>query len=236
MRLQKYLADAGFGARRKCEEFIAAGRVLVNGAVAKLGSNVSPGDIVLLDGKPVGGASFFVYIALNKPTGYASDRSNPRNPSVFELVRTPQRLHAIGRLDMDSSGLMLLTNDGELSYRLTHPKFEHEKEYRVAVRGTPDSQTLARWRTGVQLEDEDTPTRPCQVRVLGREHGEAMLQVIMREGRKRQIRRVAKALGHPVQSLMRVRIGPLCLGTLELGRWRALESFEINALRRSVAE
>jgi 23S rRNA pseudouridine2605 synthase len=231
MRLQKLLADAGFGARRKCEALIEAGRVRVNGEVARIGTSVNPGDRVELDGRPVRAAAH-VYIALHKPEGYASDRSQARNRDVFELVDVPTRLYAAGRLDMDSSGLLLLTNDGDLALQLTHPRFGHDKEYHVQVRGVPGEVVLARWRKGVLLDDEPTPTLPCAVSVMRRADGGALLRIIMREGRKRQIRRVASLLGYPVVSLKRMRIGPLKLGALESGRWRALTHEEITALRR----
>lgn len=233
-RLQKYLADAGLGARRKCEQLILDGRITVNGAVAVLGMSVTSADDVRLDGKPIARGEKLVYIALNKPRGYASDLGDTRNKSVFELVRSPERLHAIGRLDMDSRGLLLLTNDGELSFKLTHPRFEHEKEYHVWVRGQPGPAVLKKWRGGVMLENEDTPTLPCEVRIMGSQGIDTQLSVVLREGRRRQIRRVAKLLGFPVLDLVRVRIGPQQLGGLESGRWRHLTSDEVDALRRSV--
>ncbi len=231
MRLQKFLADAGLGARRKCEALISAGRVRVNGTIARIGASVAPGDHVELDGRPVRPAAH-VYIALHKPAGFASDRSRARNRTIFELVDAPQRLYAAGRLDMDSSGLVLLTNDGDLALRLTHPRYGHDKEYHVLVRGVPAEDVLARWRKGVQLDEDLAPTLPCEVSVLRRTADGALLRVVMREGRKRQIRRVAGLLGFPVLSLKRVRIGPVKLGALESGRWRALTSEELDALRR----
>ena len=242
MRLQKVLADAGFGARRKCELLIEAGRVTVNGQVAQLGASVKPGDVIELDGKPID-AEKKVYIALHKPAGYASDLSSERNKTVFDLVDVPQRLHAVGRLDMDSSGLILLTNDGDLSFHLTHPRYEHEKEYRAIVRGKPHEQTLRRWRKGVLLVGETTPTLPCQVTLLETTHSNARLHIlretstlsiVLHEGRKRQIRRVAKLLGHPVITLERVRIGPLRLAGLESGRWRTLTPAEVATLTAHV--
>lgn len=230
-RLQKVLAQAGFGARRKCEALIAAGRVTINGHVAALGERVRPGDAVAVDGAPVAQAEDKVYIALHKPVGFASDRSSPRNKTLFELVDVPQRLFGVGRLDKDSSGLILLTNDGEFAYRLTHPRFEHEKEYRVGVRGRPDSRTLQRWRDGVLLDGEVTKTAPCRIDVLGAAgDSTTTLRVVMREGRKRQIRRVAKLLGHPVIELVRVRVGAVKLGALESGAWRHLSDREVRAL------
>jgi 23S rRNA pseudouridine2605 synthase len=239
MRLQKFLAQAGYGARRKCEQLIAAGRVTVNGQPAQLGTTVSPGDDVHVDGRPVAQVEEKVYIALHKPTGYASDRSDRRNKNMFELVRVPQRLFGVGRLDKDSSGLILLTNDGEFAQRLAHPSFQHEKEYRVLVQGRPSDAALQRWREGVLLDGETTKTAPCHVEVMGkiptpafpRDAGEgAWLRVVMHEGRKRQIRRVAKLLGHPVVELQRVRVGSVRLGALKSGQWRRLSEHEVRAL------
>lgn len=245
MRLQKFLAQAGYGARRKCEQLIAAGRVTVSGQIARLGATVSPSDDVRVDGQPVARVEEKVYIALHKPVGYSSDLSNPRNKSMFELVRLPQRLFGVGRLDKDSSGLILLTNDGEFAYRLTHPSFEHEKEYHVLVQGHPSDETLRHWRDGVMLEGETTRTAPCQVEVMGTpplltslpkiERGITWLRVVMHEGRKRQIRRIAKALGHPVVELQRVRVGSVRLGALKSGEWRSLSEREVRALMSASA-
>jgi 23S rRNA pseudouridine2605 synthase len=239
MRLQTYLAQTGLAARRKCERLIADGRVTVNGRVARLGTTVLPGDTVRVDGRTVAQPEGRVYIALNKPSGYSSDRSDPRNPTMFELVGVSQRLFGVGRLDKDSSGLILLTNDGVFAYRLTHPSFEHEKEYRVVVAGRPDERTLRRWRAGVMLEGEPTRTAPCAVTIASqasttarRRGGQDVttLRVVMHEGRKRQIRRVARLLGHPVVSLERIRIGSLALGALQSGEWRRLSDREVQAL------
>lgn len=235
VRLQKFLAHAGYGARRKCEQLIAAGRVTVNGQTAQLGATISPGDDVRVDGQPIAPAEEKIYIALHKPVGYSSDLSDRRNKNMFELVHAPQRLFGVGRLDKDSSGLILLTNDGEFAYRLTHPSFEHEKEYHVLVQGHPSDEALRRWRDGVLLEGETTKTAPCRVEVMGKtlprdaEEG-VWLRVVMHEGRKRQIRRTAKLLGHPVVALQRVRVGSVRLGALKSGQWRRLSEQEVRAL------
>jgi cytidylate kinase len=241
MRLQKFLSVAGFGARRKCEQLIRDGRVTVNGHAAQLGATVQPGDVVCLDGRVIDQQEKPVYFALNKPAGYSSDRSDPRNKTVFDLIDVPQRLFAVGRLDKDSSGLIILTNDGELTYRLTHPRYEHEKEYHTLVQGAPSEATLQCWREGVLLPGETTPTAPAQVEVIRapsppaslptRERGETCLRIVMHEGRKRQIRRIAALLGHPVIQLVRVRVGPLRMGELESGHWRALTETEVGTLR-----
>jgi pseudouridine synthase len=232
MRLQKFLAQAGYGARRKCEQIILDGRVMVNGRVAQLGESVQAGDEVRVDGKPVAHAEQKVYIALHKPAGYSSDLSDARNRNMFELVNVPERLYGVGRLDKESSGLILLTNDGEFAYRLTHPRFEHEKEYRARVEGRPTEITLNRWREGVMLEGEKMPTAPCKVRYLDFRDNTSRLAIVMHEGRKRQIRRIAKLLGHPVVDLARVRVGSVTLGDLKSGEWRRLTESEVKALMK----
>ncbi len=238
MRLQKLLAQAGLGARRKCEALIAAGRVTVNGQVATLGAVVSPADEVRVDGRLLASLEEKIYIALHKPTGYLSDRSVAGAKTVFDLVRLPQRLFAVGRLDKDTSGLILLTNDGAFAHCLAHPRFEHEKEYHALVAGRPDEATLARWRGGVWLAGEQRPTAPADVGIirpqppLPRDLDATWLRIVMREGRKRQIRRVAKLLGHPVLQLVRVRIGCVGLGQLKSGQWRRLTDTEVTALMR----
>ncbi len=279
MRLQKLLASAGLGSRRGCEDIITAGRVTVNGEVAVLGMNVSPEDKVRVDGKSLQGESTPVYIALHKPIGLTSDHgSDDFNNSALNLVKLPQRLYPVGRLDKDSSGLLLLTNDGDLAYQLTHPKFEHEKEYHALVFGSPNEETLRRWRNGVLLEGESEKTARCEVSVMrtkknvergtergawSAEHaainsrstlhasrsttdarttrpapspipmqdrGETWLRIILHEGRKRQIRRVGKLLGHSVKRLIRVRIGSLSMGDLQPGQWRELRPDEVKRL------
>lgn len=234
MRLQQFLARAGFGARRKCEALIAQGRVTINGRVAQLGAVVQPGDEVRLDGHLVRTLQPKVYIALNKPVGCASDRSDPTAKTIFDLVNLPVHLFGVGRLDKDSDGLILLTNDGDFAYRLTHPKFEHEKEYWVTVEGVPSEGALEQWRRGVLLPGEARPTAPCRVAVIrtAQQGGRlrATLRVVMHEGRKRQIRRVAQQLGHPVVSLTRVRIGGVTLDGLKSGQWRYLSADEVAQL------
>jgi 23S rRNA pseudouridine2605 synthase len=231
VRLQKILAQAGYGARRKCEELIAAKRVTVNGKLAALGDQAEADDDIRVDGKPIARQEEKIYIALNKPPGISSDTSDARNKTVFDLVNAPQRLFAVGRLDKDSRGLVLLTNDGEMAYQMTHPKFEHEKEYRALVEGVPNEDALRRWREGVMLEGETRKTAPCEVSVTRTiAHRQSWLRIVLREGRKRQIRRVAKLLGYPVVDLVRVRIGRITLGQLESGEWRALTRKEIDSL------
>ena len=234
-RLQKILARAGFGSRRACEELIRQGRVAVNGQVAQLGQKADPNrDRITVDGKSVRAKRPCIYVVLHKPQGVLSDEGDGSGclPTVRDLVPLPGHLFPVGRLDLRSEGLILLTDDGDLAYRLTHPRFGHEKEYRVLVEGEPDEATLEKWRRGVLLDGRRTA--PAKVAIARREKGSTWLRVILREGRKRQIRRVAAMLGHPVRRLIRVRIGPLRLGDLRPGQWRRLTEAEIKALRSEV--
>lgn len=233
-RLQKILARAGHGSRRACEELIRQGRVAVNGRVAQLGQKADPNrDRITVDKKPVRVDVSNIYVALHKPRNVLSDEGDGsgRLPTVRDMVSLPGRLFPVGRLDLRSEGLILLTNDGDLAYRLTHPRFAHEKEYHVLVEGEPNEAVLNKWRRGVFLDGRRTA--PANVSILRREEGRTWLRVVLREGRKRQIRRVAAMLGHPAHRLIRVRIGPLQLGNLKLGQWRELTGAEIHALRTS---
>lgn len=231
-RLQKILAHAGLGSRRACEELIRQGRVTVNGQVAELGQAADPDrDRIAVDGEPVDPDKPRRYVALHKPRGVLSDEGDGsgRRPTVLDLVPLPGHLFPVGRLDLRSEGLILLTDDGDLAYRLTHPSFEHEKEYRVLVEGEPTEETLAHWRRGVFLDG--SMTAPAEVEVTGREDGFTWLRVVLREGRKRQIRRVGAMLGHPVHRLIRVRIATLRLGNLKPREWRRLTATEVQALK-----
>jgi 23S rRNA pseudouridine2605 synthase len=230
-RLQKVLAQRGVGSRRACEELIAAGRVQVNGEVAALGRRVVPEtDRVTVDGVPVSVEPGLVYYLLNKPPGVVSTaRDTHGRPAVTGLVPPQPRVHPVGRLDADSEGLLLLTNDGDLTYRLTHPSFGVEKEYLVEVDGPPKPGTVRRLREGVDLEDGRTaPARVAVVRPNG-------LRITIHEGRNRQIRRMCAAVGHPVRRLVRTRIGPLRVAALAPGEWRELTPAEVRALERAAA-
>jgi len=231
-RLHKVMAQAGVASRRTCEEWIAAGRVAVNGVVVTApGTSIDPGhDRVEVDGKPISLTPGLVYVMLNKPPGYVSTVRDPHGrPTVLSLVQVAERVYPVGRLDAASEGLMLLTNDGELTQRLTHPQHEHEKEYHVLVDGTPGAAALQQLRDGVRLEDG--PTWPAAVDVLRRQRGGAWLRIVIHEGRKHQVRRMCAAIGHPVRRLTRARIGPLRLGDLPSGKWRRLTRAEVHALR-----
>jgi 23S rRNA pseudouridine2605 synthase len=236
-RLHKFLARAGVASRRKSEDLIRQGRVVVNGQiVTELGTKINPArDDVRVDGQRVRPAEIHVYVMLNKPKNVISamhDRPghghHARRRALGDLVSLPQRLYPVGRLDLNSEGLILLTDDGELANLLTHPRYEREKEYEAWVNGEPAEETLQAWRQGVLLEDQ--PTAPASVEVLAHRGDATLLRVVMHEGRKRQIRRVAELLGHPVRELKRVRLGPLELGPLEVGQWRYLTAKEIRSL------
>lgn len=236
-RLQKILAQAGFGSRRSCEELIVAKRVRVNGAIAELGSKADAQvDKIMVDGRPIPKAAAPIYIALNKPRGILSDVDvNDPRKTVHDLVDVPGHLFAVGRLDYDSEGLMLLTNDGELANHLTHPRYGHEKEYRVLVASRPDEEQLAIWRRGVVLED-GYRTRAAMVTVDSQSGKGAWLRIVLKEGRKRQIREVGSRIGLPVERIVRVRIGTLHLGDLKLSEWRHLSADEVRKLKLSVKE
>ncbi len=246
-RLQKILAQAGIASRRAAEELIAAGRVTVNGEVVKeMGVRADPAtDTIALDGKPLklqagsGRAQKFVYIALHKPLGVVSTVKDPEGrPTVMTLLAAAKlaeqglRLYPVGRLDTDSTGLLLLTNDGDLTFRLTHPRYEVDKEYHVIVRGRPTGEALTKLREGVMIEGGITA--PAKVDVLNRNEGNTSLRITIREGRKRQVRLMCAAVGHPVLELTRVRFGPIELGDLQPGKWRNLAVHEAHALRKAV--
>jgi pseudouridine synthase len=243
MRLQKMLARAGVASRRASEALIRQGRVQVNGqVVTAMGVQVDPGrDRVVVDGRPVKLSAERRYYKLYKPVGVLSVLVDDRGrPALAGLVPDAEGLHPAGRLDLDSEGLVLLTDDGEATYHLTHPRYEHNKEYLVLVEGAPAGPALRALRQGVELEDGRTAPahiRPVQDTRWGpAEAGQTWLQMIIHEGRKRQIRRMCTAVGHPVQRLIRVRIGPILLNGLRPGEWRPLDTKEIAQLKSSVKE
>ena len=226
VRLQKILAQAGLGSRRACEELIAAGRVQVNGRVATLGGRADPEhDRVEVDGEPVGVRPGLVYYALNKPTGVVTTASDPQGrPTVVDLVPGEPRVFPVGRLDADTEGLLLLTNDGDLAHRLTHPSHGVEKEYLAQVEGRPSRGALRALRDGVELDDGRTaPAKVAQV-------ADDTLRITIHEGRNRQVRRMCEAVGHPVVRLVRTRIGSLSERRLAPGEWRELSREEVRAL------
>ena len=231
-RLQKILARAGLGSRRACEELINSGRVRVNGEIAKLGDKADPEkDRILFDGQPITPPQPLTYVALYKPRGVLSSvTANDPRPTVLDLVDVPGRIYPVGRLDVDSEGLILLTNDGELANRLTHPRYGHEKEYRVLVARHPDKKQLEVWQRGVVLSD-GYRTAPAKVRFASTTGKGAWLHVTLREGRKRQIRETGSQIGLPVVKIVRVRIGTLRLGSLKPRQWRYLTPKEIDKLK-----
>jgi 23S rRNA pseudouridine2605 synthase len=227
MRLAKYLARAGVASRRASEEIIRAARVSVNGSpVIDPARDVGPGDTVALDGRAVSAVHERVVYALNKPAGVVSTARDPQGrPTVVSLVPQTERLYPVGRLDIDTTGLILLTNQGELAHRLTHPSFEVEKTYRVLVGGPAvEERVLRALSDGIELEDGRTA--PARVRRVSAD----TIEITIHEGRKRQVKRMCEAAGHPVKRLERIRFGPLELGDLPRGRWRKLSDPEIDAL------
>ena len=230
-RLQKVLAQAGLGSRRACEELIAAGRVRLNGEVASLGMRADPEtDVVEVDGARIGVRQGLVHYLLNKPAGVVTTAADPQGrPTVVDLVPGEPRVYPVGRLDTDTEGLLVLTNDGDLAHRLTHPSFGVDKEYLAEVEGTPGRGALRRLREGVDLDDG--PTAPAKASLVG----DHTLRITIHEGRNRQVRRMCEAVGHPVRRLVRVRIGPLSDRRLAPGAWRPLTQAEVRALERAAA-
>ncbi len=245
-RLQKIMARANLGSRRSCEEIIAEGRVTVNGQVAQLGTKADPErDRIEVDGQPLRleaasptADDAFIYIALNKPKGIISsleDEMMQGRKTVRDLIELDKTYHIypVGRLDKPSEGLILMTNDGALAHRLTHPRYGHEKVYYVVVEGHIPDPALDQWRRGVMLDGRITA--PAPIEVIARRKDATELRILLREGRKRQIRRVAALLGYPVKRLLRERIGPLALGDLQPGQWRHLTAGEVAQLKRHAA-
>jgi 23S rRNA pseudouridine2605 synthase len=229
-RLQKALARVGLGSRRACEELIEDGRVTINGTVARLGDRVDPEvDRVEVDGALLAVRPDLVHYLLNKPAGVITTADDPQGrPTVVELVPAEPRVFPVGRLDEDTEGLLLLTNDGELTHRLTHPSYGIEKEYLAHVEGRPSRGALRRLREGVELDDG--VTAPATVATVD----ESLVRITIHEGRNRQVRRMCEAVGHPVIRLVRTRIGPLTDHRLAPGAWRPLEREEVLALARAV--
>lgn len=223
------LAAAGIASRRRAEELILAGRVAVNGArVTQLGTRVGPRDRITVDGKPISRTRRYTYVILNKPVGVLSTARDERGRrTVLDLVKTRERIYPVGRLDLESEGLILLTNHGQLTFRLLHPRFEIPREYLVWVSPPPTREQIQRLRQGVEIEG--SRTAPAEVvQVPG-----GALRMIIHEGRKRQIRLMCQAVGLRVERLVRVRLGPLRLGNLKPGQWRELRPAEVTALLKA---
>jgi pseudouridine synthase len=227
VRLNAYLARAGVASRRGAEELIRAGRVRVNGEVAGLATFVEPSDRVELDGEPLAPEPL-AYVLLHKPGGVVTTARDPHGRrTVVELVDLPRRIVPVGRLDADTTGALLLTNDGPLAHRLAHPRYEVDKVYEAEVEGEPDDEALRRLAEGIELDDGRTA--PAAVRRLGR----SRLELTLHEGRKHQVKRMCEAVGHPVRRLHRSRYAGLTLEGVPLGGWRELEPGEVAVLRAS---
>jgi pseudouridine synthase len=231
MRLQKFMANCGVASRRKSEALILAGQVKVNNVlVVELGTQIDP----LVDTVEVKGRLLerpgFAYFFLNKPKGVLTTVTDTHNrPCVMDLLPEIPGLHPVGRLDMDTEGLLLLTNDGELTYLLTHPKHEFSKTYEGLVKGTPSDQALKDFAAGMEIEDYRTA--PAAIRVLAQENDKTRLEMIIHEGKKRQIRKMCQVMGTPIISLKRTAIGKLKLGKLKSGQFRVLTEAEVNYLK-----
>jgi 23S rRNA pseudouridine2605 synthase len=218
-RVQKLLARAGLGSRRKCEDLVREGRVKIDGIVATLGDRADPEtQQVLVDDVPLSVRPDLVYYVLNKPSGVVTTASDPQGrPTVIELVPGEPRVFPVGRLDADTEGLLVLTNDGDLAQLLAHPRHGVDKTYVAEVAGKPSDSALRELRTGVQLDDG--PTAPAKVRIAARTNERSAIELTIHEGRKRQVRRMCAAVGHPVERLVRTKIGPLADGHDAAARW-----------------
>jgi pseudouridine synthase len=233
MRINRYLASCGIASRRAAEALVLAGRITVNGSVVtSLATRVDENtDKVTLDGQPLQQSDDLVYVLLNKPKGYITTASDERGrPTVIELVPVPQRIFPVGRLDYNTTGLLLLTNDGELAFRLTHPRFKVPKLYHARLDRDFAPEHFASLTQGVALEDGIT--QPCQAHFYTSSRKE--ITVELREGRQQQVRRMFAALGYTVKALNRIRFGPLNLGDLSRGGWRHLDKKEVQTLRAAV--
>lgn len=229
-RLQKVLARAGIGSRRVCEDYIVGRRIRVNGEVAILGRRVHPeSDVIEFDRVIVTTRADLVHYLLNKPRGVVTTAHDPQGrQTVLDLLPSDQRIFPVGRLDLDSEGLIVLTNDGDLAQALTHPSLGVEKEYLAELRGIPTRAALRQLREGIDLEDG--PTAPATVTLNDEHGGNAAISIAIHEGRNRQVRRMCEAIGHPVRRLIRVRIGPIADPALSPGDWRVLTPSEVRSL------
>lgn len=234
MRLQKYISGCGFTSRRKAEALILEKRVKVNGEVIiKLGTTINPDyDIITIDNKRILNESEKKYILINKPTGYITSLKDQFNrPTVIDLIKenVKERVYPIGRLDYDTSGLLLLTNDGELTYKITHPKHEINKTYIARIKGIPDSISLNSFKKGLKIEKYITS--PAKIKILKKDNDNCIVEITIREGKNRQVRKMCKSIGHPVISLKRIAIGSLKINELKVGKWRNLTKDEIQYLK-----
>ena len=232
IRLQKFLAEAGIASRRKCEEYIMQGRVKVNNQIAQLGTKVNPDvDTILLDNKKIEKKEELIYILLNKPIGYVTTAKEQfARDSVLDLVKVKQRVVPVGRLDMYTSGALLLSNDGDFIYKITHPKHEINKTYTVTLKGIVTKQDIEALENGVKIEDYIT--KPAKVKILRTdiEKNQSRLEITIHEGKNRQIRKMCEAIGKRVQALHRTKIGDINVKDLKIGTWRFLSKEEVNYL------
>lgn len=232
VRLQKYLAEAGIASRRKCEEYIVQGRVKVNNKIAELGTKINPNkDEVLFDEKKVYEKEELIYILLNKPIGYVTTAKDQFNrDSVLDLVKTNKRLVPVGRLDMYTSGALILTNDGDFVYKVTHPKHEIEKTYTVTIKGIVKQEEVEILKKGVKIEDYTT--KPAKVKILktDEEKNQSRLEITIHEGKNRQVRKMCEAIGHKVLALHRSKIAGIGVKEIALGKWRYLNFKEVKKI------
>lgn len=234
IRLQKYLAEAGVASRRKCEELIAMGRVEVNGQVVTVpGTKINGEEMIKVDGRQIRQEQKKVYILLNKPVGYISTSKDQfSRKTVLDLIDTvKERIYPVGRLDYDTSGLIVLTNDGELANRLTHPKHEMQKVYRVMIDGSLKEEDIKSFQTGIAIEDYTTA--PAKVKVIETTKKDSIIELTIHEGKNRQVRKMFETLGYAVLRLKRVAVGPIVIEGLEEGKWRYLSKKEIEALKKT---
>jgi 23S rRNA pseudouridine2605 synthase len=230
-RLQKYIADCGVASRRKAEELIKQGRVKVNGmVVTEMGTKVGDTDLVEVDGKGIKPENKKVYILLNKPAGYVTTAKDQfGRPTVLDLLKgVRERVFPVGRLDYETTGLLILTNDGDFTYKMTHPKHEIEKTYIATIEGIPTIEEINRFEKGLRIEDYITA--PAKLRILSENMRNSVVEVTIHEGKNRQVRKMCEAIGHPVLSLKRISLGKLSLGNLAEGTWRELSQKEVKSL------
>jgi 23S rRNA pseudouridine2605 synthase len=232
-RIQKVLARCGVGSRRQCDELVAEGRITVNGSIALPGERVVEGDVIAVDGVEIPSEPDIVVYLLNKPAGVITTSADTHGrPTVIELVPAEPRVFSVGRLDADTEGVLLLTNDGDFANRVAHPSHGVEKEYLAEVEGVVSRGELRTLREGVDLEDG--PTAPASVRLVQQRDDTAVIELIIHEGRNRQVRRMCEAIGHPVIRLVRTRVGPLRATGVTPGEWRQLDRTEVVDVLRTI--
>lgn len=233
MRLQKFLAYCGVASRRKSEELISSGRVKVNGnVITEMGFKIDPEtDLVYVDDKNAALEERKVYILLNKPKGYITTVKEQFNrKKVTDLIDVPYRIFPVGRLDYNTSGLLILTNDGELTYKLTHPKFEIPKVYTAKTKGIPTGEKLNNFRSGLKIGNYTTA--PAKIKILKKSGGDCFVEITIREGKNRQIRKMCDVIGHPVLELKRIKMGEINIGNLEVGNWRYFTEQEVEYIKQ----